>query len=391
MDKNFTVITGGKIVLPDQIVKGSLLIRDGRIEAIVPAEQTGVVQSAHKTIDADGMYVVPGIIDTHSDAIEKEIEPRPGSHFPMETAFYELEKKLVGHGITTIYHGLSMAGGVGPRSDTVVEQALQTFYRLAQERCLMRHRLHLRYEMLNFPAIEIAHKHIREGSIHLLSLMDHSPGQGQYRMPGSYARYVSKTYELEGEAARAKAEEMVELHKHIDWQAVKHLAHSAILAGIPVASHDDDTYEKVDQMQESGVSVCEFPMNLKTALYASERGLQVSVGAPNVVRGGSHGKNLSALEAINANAAHIICSDYYPAAMLVSVFRLIRDGMDMAKAFRLVTLNPARALKIDHDLGSLEPGKWADLAMVEEYNGYPLVRKTLVQGEIVYQSDYVQL
>ncbi|EFH89815.1 alpha-D-ribose 1-methylphosphonate 5-triphosphate diphosphatase [Ktedonobacter racemifer] len=391
MDKNITVITGGTIVLPDQAVAGSLLIQDGCIEAIVPAEQTDLVQSAHKTIDAHGMYVVPGIIDTHSDAIEKEIEPRPGSCFPMETAFYELEKKLVGHGITTIYHGLSMSGGVGPRSDEVVEQALQTFYRLAQERCLMRHRLHLRYEMLNFPAIEIAHKHIRDGSIHLLSLMDHSPGQGQYRTPGSYAGYVSKTHGLQEEAARAKAEEMMELHKLIDWQAVKHLAQSAVQAGIPVASHDDDTHEKVDQMLDSGVSVCEFPMNLKTAFYASERGLQVSVGAPNVVRGSSHGKNMSALDAINADAAHIICSDYYPAAMLVSVFRLVRDGMDMAKAFRMVTLNPARALKIDRDLGSIELGKFADLVVVEEYNGYPLVRKTLVQGEIVYQSDYVQL
>jgi alpha-D-ribose 1-methylphosphonate 5-triphosphate diphosphatase len=390
MYKNSIAIPGGTIVLPDQTLLGSLLIQDGRIEAIVPAEQTDGVHSAHRVIDAHGMYVVPGLIDTHSDAIEKEIEPRPGSRFPMEMAFYELEKKLVGHGITTIYHGLSMSGGVGPRSDEVVEQALQAFYRLAQERPLIRHRLHLRYEVLNFPAIDIARKHIHNGSIHLLSLMDHSPGQGQYRAPGSYETYVTKTHGVQGEAARAKAQQMVENHKQIDWQVLKQLARSAILAGIPVASHDDDTFEKVDLMLDCGVSVCEFPMNLKTAIYASERGLQVSVGAPNVVRGSSHGKNMSALDAINAGAAHIICSDYYPSAMLASVFRLIHEGMDMAKAFRMVTLNPARALKIDQDLGSIEIGKCADLLLIEVYDGYPLVRKALVHGEIVYQSDYAQ-
>lgn len=392
MDNTITAITHGTIVLPDQTLAGTVLIQDGRIAAIVPEEQTEhSTQSAHKVIDARGLYVTPGIIDVHSDAIEKEIEPRPGSRFPLEMAFYELEKKLVAHGITTIYHGLSMSGGVGTRSDEVVEQIVQAFSQLARGRTLMRHRLHLRYEMLNFPAIDIAYKHICNGAIHLLSLMDHSPGQGQYRAPGSYVNYVNKTYDLRAEAASRKAQELVELHKQIDWAQVRRLAQTALLAGIPVASHDDDSPQKVDQMLDCGVSLCEFPMNLETARYATEHGLQVSVGSPNVVRGGSHGKNMSALDAIHADAAQVICSDYYPATMLVSVFRLMSEGMDAAQAFRMITLNPARALNIERDLGSLEPGKCADLLLVEVYKGHPLVRKTLVQGELVYQSDYVQL
>jgi alpha-D-ribose 1-methylphosphonate 5-triphosphate diphosphatase len=221
--------------------------------------------------------------------------------------------------------------------------------------------------------------------------MDHAPGQGQYRAPGSYESYVTKTYGVQGEAARARAQKMMENHELINWQKIRQLARAALEAGIPLASHDDDTREKVDLMLDCGVSVCEFPMNLETAVYASGRGLQVSVGAPNVVRGSSHGKNLSALDAIHKDAADMLCSDYYPAAMLVAALRLVREGMEMAKAVRMVTLNPARALRIDRELGSIEPGKYADLLLVEEYRGYPLVRKTLVQGEIVYQADYVQI
>lgn len=391
MSKGIIAITGGTIVLPDQIVRGTVLLQNGRIEAIVPAEQADITHGAYRIIAADGMYVVPGMIDIHSDAIEKEIEPRPGSRFPMEMAFYELERKLVAHGITTIYHGLSMSGGVGVRSDEVVEQALLVFHRLSHARSLIRHRLHLRYEVINFPAIDIVRKHIGDKSIHLLSFMDHSPGQGQYSAPGSYEVYVSKTHGLQGAAAKAMAQHMVEKHKQIDWQMLKQLAQSAISADIPVASHDDDSPEKINQVLDCGISVSEFPMNLQTAIYASECGLHVSVGAPNIVRGGSHGKNMSALDAIHTNAAHIICSDYYPSAMLASVFCLINQGMDMAKAFRMVTLNPARALKVDGNLGSIEVGKCADLLLVEVFEGHPLVRKTLVNGEIVYQSDYVQL
>jgi alpha-D-ribose 1-methylphosphonate 5-triphosphate diphosphatase len=391
MNNDITAITGGTIVLPDKIIQGTVLLQGGRIKAIVPAEQMDSIHAAYRFIDAHGMYVVPGMIDIHSDAIEKEIEPRPGSRFPMEMAFYELERKLVGQGITTIYHGLSMSGGVGVRSDEVVEQALLAFHRLLHARSLIRHRLHLRYEVINFPAVDMVRKHISDNSIHLLSLMDHSPGQGQYSLPGSYSVYVSKTHGLEGEAAKAMAQHMMEKHKQVDWQMLKQLVRSALSAGIPVASHDDDSPEKVDQILDCGISVSEFPMNLKTAIYASERGLQVSVGAPNVVRGGSHGKNMSALDAINADAAYIICSDYYPSAMLASVFRLINQGMDMAKAFRMVTLNPARALNIERDLGSIEVGKCADLLLVEVFAGHPLIRKTLVNGETVYQSDYIQL
>ncbi|GLV53597.1 hypothetical protein KDH_04490 [Dictyobacter sp. S3.2.2.5] len=247
MREKIIAITGGTIVLPDRAIQGSILVQNGRIKAITPAEQTDQIQADYQVIDAQGMYVVPGMIDIHSDAIEKEIEPRPGSYFPMDMAFYELERKLVGHGITTMYHGLSLSGGVGVRSDEIVEQALQEFYRLSQMRSLIRHRLHLRYEVINFPAVDMVRKHISDGSIHLFSFMDHSPGQGQYSAPGSYTTYVSKTHGLQNEEARAMARLMVEKHAQVDWQKLKELAVSARAAGIPLASHDDDSKEKVDQ------------------------------------------------------------------------------------------------------------------------------------------------
>ncbi len=176
--------------------------------------------------------------------------------------------------------------------------------------------------------------------------------------------------------------------KMVDWRQLEEVAMVAYQQGVRVASHDDDTPEKLEAMLKLGVTVSEFPINLKTALYAKAKGLHVVVGAPNVVRDASHGNNLRAIEAIAHGTADTLCSDYYPPAMLAAVFKLVAKGMALPSAARMVSQNPAKALGIDQHYGSLAVGKQADLLMVEVYDGHPLVHKTFVGGVPVYQAQY---
>ncbi|MCO5388777.1 MAG: amidohydrolase family protein [Desulfosporosinus sp.] len=157
--------------------------------------------------------------------------------------------------------------------------------------------------------------------------------------------------------------------------------------GIRLAFHDDDTRGKIDTLLMYGGTVSEFPINLDTAVYARSQGINVCVGAPNIIRGKSHSNNMRAIDAILNKAANIVCSDYLPSAMLPAVFRLVKEGINFTEAVKMVTLNPAQALGIDNDVGTVEVGKSADLLIVEMHQDYPILRKTLVGGNIVFQAD----
>lgn len=174
----------------------------------------------------------------------------------------------------------------------------------------------------------------------------------------------------------------------IDWSELISLAKIAKTKGIRLASHDDDTREKVETLLACQGVISEFPINMETAIYAKSRDIHVCVGAPNIIRGKSHSNNMRAIDAITSNAADIVCSDYLPSAMLPAVFHLSKEGIKLTEAVKMVTLNPAKALGLDGEVGSIEVGKCADLIMVEMHQDYPIVRKTLVGGNLVFQSDF---
>ncbi len=390
MNNSQTLIKGAHIVLPDRVVHGDLLIVGRKIERIIPKKERRVLEENIRIIDAGGMYLLPGMIDLHSDAIEKEIEPRPKTHFPIRSSLYELEKKLAASGITTIYHSISMGGetGLGVRNNKTVVEIIKNINRSSRERFMIRHRVHLRYEVTNLPGLAIVRDLLKQRMIHLLSFMDHTPGQGQYTVPGSYEEYMMKARGFTEEEARSMVEKLKSWQKQVDVQVLKETANFARQQRISVASHDDDTPAKIDKILDFGVTISEFPINLNTALYARSRGIHVAVGAPNVVRGSSHANNLRAIDAIRAGAADIICSDYYPPAMLAAVFKLVEEGIRLPEAVCLVSLNPARAVGLEQQYGSIEVGKQADLVFVELYQGYPFIRKTMVGGRLIYQAEY---
>jgi alpha-D-ribose 1-methylphosphonate 5-triphosphate diphosphatase len=389
MTERKTCIYNARLVLPDRIVRGHILIGGGRIAEITECDSP--VMSVHpdfKVIDAGGCYVMPGMIDMHSDAIEKEIQPRPNTLFPIPMAFYELEKKLAVSGITTIYHSLSLTEEWGVRHKDNVLAMIRSINSLKKIRSMINHKIHLRYELTFLEGANDLEELVRHQEIDFMSYMDHTPGQGQYKDDQAYKKYVMKAHgeeekNIEAILAKAKRDQA-----KIDWPKLTGLAQLAKSRGIRLASHDDDKTAKIDTLLSCQGAVSEFPINLETAVYARQQGVHVCVGAPNIIRGKSHENNLRAIDAIQNRAADIVCSDYLPSAMLPAVFNLSREGIELTEAVKMVSLNPARALGIDGEVGSIEVGKYADLIIADFRVDYPLLHKTLVGGTPVYQAGF---
>lgn len=368
-----------KLVLPEGILpRGSISLEEGRIGSIVE----GDVANA---LDGRGLTAIPGLIDMHGDMLERELQPRPGSRFPFELALYELDKRLVGSGITTAYASISFIEGWGTRDPQEGLEIIQNIHRY-RERLLSDLKVHARFEVTTPRSAPILQEGVANDEIHLVSLMDHSPGQGQFRDLEHYVDYYSRWMRGHSESEaqiRARAQHLLEAPRA--WHIAREVAAVALSKGIPLASHDDDTREKVDLMGSLGASISEFPVTIEAAQEAKRRGMGVVMGAPNAYRGGSHSGNLSALEGIRAGVVDGLASDYHPASLLQSVFKLDREGvLPLPQAVALATWNIARMCGLE-DRGRLVNGLRADLVLVEE-GACPRVRATFAAGRAVYSD-----
>lgn len=378
------------IVTPEKVIENGTVAWDGDTITELTEGEPSIIGS--DAIDAQGGWVIPGIIDSHSDAIEIELEPRPTSRFPLALSFFELEKKLANQGITTIYHSLSLMNHSAirrSRKDGDALDLIEQMHRLSNERRLIRHKTHLRYELANTDPDTVDHvtRLIKAHKINEFSLMDHTPGQGQYRDLEVEKRLLVDHRHYSEEEADAIIRE-AKAESKLDDQVIRSLIHLAIENGIAVASHDDDTIEKVKLIHDWHCSISEFPITLEAAAYAKDLGLFVVMGAPNLLLGKSHSNNLSAKQAIEKGLVDMLCSDYYPSSMLHAIFSL-RDhlGLTMPQAVNMVTLNPARALNLDQ-LGSIEVGKKADLLIIEELAQQPILHHVIVGGKQVVALNY---
>ncbi|WP_276358325.1 alpha-D-ribose 1-methylphosphonate 5-triphosphate diphosphatase [Cohnella caldifontis] len=383
------IVKGGLAVLPHEVIEADIIAERGRMAAIGPgfAEEA---KPGDTVVDASGQWVLPGLVDIHCDAIEKETEPRPNTLFPMEMAFLQFEKKLAGHGITTMLHSLSLGVGLSLRGEHLVSEMIGLIRSFREERAMIRHGIHLRYEVSHLTGMALAKRLIGEGAIDYLSLMDHAPGIGQYRRPGAFQRYVMKNQGVGLEEVSQIVAELEERRARVDWDVLRGLTAYARERGIAVGSHDDDTRETVDRSLGYHANISEFPLDLDTAGYAAERGMRVCVGAPNIVRGGSHDGNLNAADAVKEGAADVLCSDYHPASLLHAVFELERQGIPLERAAAMASLHPAQAIGRGKELGSLEPGKAADLIVVRKWKDVPLVAATVAGGTLVHVSRDMQ-
>jgi alpha-D-ribose 1-methylphosphonate 5-triphosphate diphosphatase len=254
---------------------------------------------------------------------------------------------------------------------------------------LIRHRLHARFDVYSPALYDYVARIVEEGKVHELSFMDHSPGQGQYRNLEVYAK-AAAGWDIKGDLPLEEKLALLKNRSAVPEEKLKALAALAHRKGIPLASHDDDSAEKVARMKnEYGVKISEFPVELEAAKKAGAEGLMVVMGAPNVLLGGSHSGNLSALEAIREGCADILCSDYYPASLLHAAFTLEAKGiLSLPEAVAMLTLKPAAAMGIAADYGSVEAGKKADLLIVQKLQGCPLVYQCFIDGQSAVQYEY---
>jgi alpha-D-ribose 1-methylphosphonate 5-triphosphate diphosphatase len=382
--KKSLVIKNGNLVLRDGILESTdLAVQGGRIAHIGDCPET---MRHLPSVDAKGLWVMPGFIDLHSDAIEKWIQPRPRAVLPMEIALTELDKNLAACGITTMHHCLSFTGKEDNelRYYETSAQMARHIKSLAPD-LLVRNRIHARYEILEQNAISLLADLLAENQVDLVSLMDHTPGQGQFRNADYLYEYYTKMAHLSREQVDELVARRITLRRQFDDGHVRELVQQCHAQSIPVASHDDDTQAKVEWVHAMGVQISEFPVTLEAAQTAHQLGMNVLMGAPNIIFGRSLSDNLSGRDAVAARCCDLIGSDYSPSSLLHAVFQLHRLNLGTLPALiDMITHRPAKVLGQDHRLGSITKGLKADLVLVDCKGHAPRVIQTFVDGRQVY-------
>lgn len=377
------ILTNARLILRDEVIEhGTVAVAGARIVDLDdhPSHAVG-------SVDCHNAWVMPGIVDLHSDALEMEIQPRPNCLIPIPIAIDEFERKLLACGVTTIYHGLSVAESTRAKQQLRGVSMVDTIIReisayQAAEFPRMTHAIHLRFEVSNQDAVPFTQHALRQQRIQLLSFMDHTPGQGQFRELEHYHQYLIDHRHVPPADVDGFVEAQQQRPK-VSLETVQELADFAFTMNVPVASHDDDTVGKLALLESWRGRICEFPVSLDVALQARNFGVFVAVGAPNLLNGGSTGGNLSARDAIKAGAVDILLSDYYPPSLIHAVFALFANGMPLAQAVRMVTHHPAQAANIDGQVGSIDIGKNADLLIIDEGRNGPRLQSVMTRGRWV--------
>ena len=341
--------------------------------------------AARREIRADGLLSLPGIVDLHGDAFERQMMPRPGVYFREDLALLDTDRQLVANGVTTAYHGLTWSWEPGLRGTGRAHAIADTLDRL-RPRLACDTRLHLRWETYNLDVVPTVLDWLARGRIHLLAFNDHTPAMlKRGEDPVAVLKYV--------ERAGVPADDFKALLRAVGERAhdvpaaIATLAEAARARAIPLASHDDRSPEMTRDFQALGCTLCEFPLTEETARVGREGNGHVLMGAPNVVRGGSHLNLISAASMVRAGLCDVLTSDYYYAALPCAPFRLAReDERDVAAYWPLVSTNAARAAGL-HDRGTIAPGQRADIVLVDANDADgPSVVATLVAGRVVHHD-----
>ncbi|HWI26721.1 MAG TPA: alpha-D-ribose 1-methylphosphonate 5-triphosphate diphosphatase [Stellaceae bacterium] len=375
-----TIFTNAEIVTRKESFRGDLVVRDGLIARVEPALKASRSLGA---IDLDGDFLLPGLVELHTDNLERHATPRPRVRWPAVSAVVTHDAQMAASGITTIYDALAI-GDIQRGGDRI--EALDTMVTAvtaAQQSGMLRadHRLHLRCE-LSYPELrQLIEPLAGHPMVGLISLMDHTPGQRQFVSLDQFKTYYQGKYNLSDTALA----EFIK-SRQADQERYAGGNRAAVIAlarrrGIRLASHDDATAAHVEEAREAGVVIAEFPTTREAASTAHAAGMSVLGGAPNVVRGGSHSGNASALDFARAGILDILSSDYVPVSLLHAAFKLADEaGIRLPDAVATVSANPAAAVGLE-DRGRIEAGLRADLVRVAVVDRLPFTRTTWRLGE----------
>lgn len=385
-------VTNATAILADQLMENATIRVDDGIITVV--EQTGLNSTTDQehVIDARGGYVMPGVIDLHNDNLEHEINPRAKANLPIHFALGNMERRLAASGVTTEFHSVSFQNQANKGRSILGARDKAAFVQQFQDDPMhgVRHHIQHRLDVRTEDSVEMALPTIRNAKFPFASLNDHTPGQGQYRDVERLIRMAHEQAESRNgqktdpdwyrERMRRALEDTETVPKF--YQKVGELMTTTDLK---LATHDDDTIEKVEEQLSLGASVAEFPVTFEAAEFAKQHMLDVIVGAPNIVRGGSQSGNLSARDLIERGLADIIVADYHSPSLLPAAWALVNDGMlELPAAVRMLTANPARALGMT-DRGSLAVGLLGDLCIVHvDDAGWPRCESTIVGGMVAF-------
>jgi alpha-D-ribose 1-methylphosphonate 5-triphosphate diphosphatase len=377
------IINNVKLVLDDQVVEGSLEMQNGMISAFADSRS-----QLPQALDAQGGWLLPGFIELHTDNLDKFFTPRPKVDWPAHSAMSSHDALMVASGITTVLDAVAV-GDVrdgGHRLDNL--QKMIDAIVNSQNAGLNRaeHRLHLRCELPHETTLPLFEKLMDTSVLSLVSLMDHSPGQRQFATPQKYREYYQGKYHMNDEQMDDYQEEQIALSRRWAQPNREAIAAHCRERNISLASHDDATAAHVEESLALGSVIAEFPTTEEAARASHHSGLQVLMGAPNIVRGGSHSGNVAAHHLASLGLLDILSSDYYPASLLDAVFRIANDQgnvFSLAQAVKLVTRNPANALGLK-DRGEIAEGKRADLVLARAHGDHYFVQNVWRQGIQVF-------
>jgi alpha-D-ribose 1-methylphosphonate 5-triphosphate diphosphatase len=374
-----TILTNARLVLRDRVIHGTVVLR-----GTVIAEISDTVSTAPGAIDLDGDTLMPGIVDVHTDNLERQVQPRTNARWPSRSAMVAHDAQCAAAGVTTVLDALCLGdlgfdkGRIRTFRDGVVDlDALADTGLLKSE-----HFLHLRCEMPAADVIDLVDPVADHPRVRMISLMDHSPGVGQYADLDSYRALRRKENMPDAVIERRIVELTAQRARLRDPNRRALLARVAGL-DVVLASHDDRTVADIEENVADGIGISEFPVTMDAAQAARRLGMEVIAGAPNIVRGGSHSGNVSAADLVRAGAVDAFASDYVPASLVEAAFLCVDEtGISLHEAVALVTDRPARMAHL-RDRGRIEAGLRADLVRVRVHEALPVVRQVWRAGERV--------
>jgi alpha-D-ribose 1-methylphosphonate 5-triphosphate diphosphatase len=374
-----TIFTNAVLVLPDSIMTGTLVMRGETIADITP-RSSGLPGA----IDLDGDYLIPGVVDVHTDNLERQVLPRSLARWPSRSAMVAHDAQCAAAGVTTILDALCLgdlgfdAGRIQTFWDGVADLDALTPTGLLKSQ----HYLHLRCEIPALDMLSCFDSVADHSLVRLISLMDHSPGVGQYANLAFY-RELRRRGGLDEATVDRRIGELQAQRARVRDPNRRTLLDRARGRGIALASHDDRTVEEIAENARDGIRISEFPVTMAAAEAAKAAGMDVIAGAPNLVRGGSHSGNIAAADLLRSGWVDVFASDYVPPALIEAAFRCAREGLaELPEAVAMITSRPAELCGLT-DRGRLAPGQRADLVRVRVHETLPVVRQVWSGGERV--------
>lgn len=370
--------SNARIVLRHEVRRGSVLARDGLVASVDDG-----ASAAAGTVDLEGDYLMPGAVELHTDNLERHLMPRPGVAWPFGAAIVAHDAEIAAAGITTVYDALRI--GSLREEGVTVERVCRIADAIGRARdadaLRAEHRVHLRVEVAIDDAGSDFERMAGHPLVGLVSVMDHTPGQRQFVTETKYREYYAGRYGMSEADIDAHISEMKALQARNSEANRQAVVAECRRRGLALASHDDATLAHVAEAACDGAAIAEFPTTVEAAAACGAHGLKVMMGAPNVVRGGSHSGNVSAGELAARGHLDILSSDYVPGSLLQAVKRLIGEveGIDLPHAVASISAVPAVAAGLD-DRGEIAAGKRADLLQVRDIGDSMVVRAAWRQG-----------